>query len=72
MHCKDTQEKITMTTTSAVCPIGEITGKGKKRGRTIRGQLGSLQSGRSSCLRIVRTGSNEDAMRRRMRVVDHP
>ncbi len=27
MHCKDTQQNITMTTTSAVCPIGEATGK---------------------------------------------
>jgi len=33
MHCYDPKQKITMTTTSAVCPIGEITGKKNIRER---------------------------------------
>jgi uncharacterized metal-binding protein len=55
VHCKDTQQKITMTTTSAVCPIGEITGKKNIResripvlsceGACIRGEIARLAAG---------------------------
>jgi hypothetical protein len=76
MSCEDPQQNIRINTTNAVCPIGEATGKKnireKKRSGAIRGRLGSRQPGNRSCRRIVHSGSNEDAMRRRLRVIDYP
>ena len=55
MSCKDTQQNITITTTSAICPIGEATGKRNIaeakipilscEGACIRGEIARLAAG---------------------------